>query len=89
MEVDVIVSNKNITTAILLLIAISFLGLYAFPSLVFTPKPKLEYKVLMPEYIISAAYKVYGNENLGMWAAKTIATNTGNTQLRFHPMQKT
>lgn len=78
---EISLSTKNLATAVLLIIAISFLGVYFFPSLVFAPKPKLEHKTLTPEYIISAAYKVYGNEKLGMWVAKTIATNTGDIPL--------
>ncbi|PIP23335.1 MAG: cysteine protease, partial [Candidatus Nealsonbacteria bacterium CG23_combo_of_CG06-09_8_20_14_all_38_19] len=40
-------------------------------------KPKLEYKILTPEYIMSSVYKVYGNEKLGFWVGKIILTNTG------------
>ncbi len=37
--------------------------------------------MLSPEYIVSVAYKIYGNKNLEMWTAKTVATNTGDTLL--------
>ena len=39
---------------------------------------QLETKVLSRQYIVTAAYKAYGNEKLGFWLAKTILTNKGN-----------
>lgn len=39
--------------------------------------PKIEYKILAPEYIMSSIYKVYGNPNAGFWASKMILANTG------------
>ena len=39
---------------------------------------QLETKVLSRQYIVTAAYKAYGNEKLGFWLAKTILTNKGS-----------
>ena len=42
---------------------------------------QLETKVLSRQYIVTAAYKVYGNEKLGFWLAKTILMNKGDTPI--------
>ncbi len=64
-------------------IFISFCGLTVFVCLflyffhAYSGSPKLDSKVLTPEYIMSSVYKVYGNPKLGFWASKTILTNSG------------
>jgi hypothetical protein len=44
--------------------------------------PKLEIKVHTREEIMTCAYKVYGDDQQGMWAAKTIIRNTGEVPAR-------
>jgi hypothetical protein len=53
--------------------ALVFFALYFFPS----GSPKLEYKILTPEYLMSSIYKIYGNENLGFWTGKAVLKNNG------------
>ena len=68
---------RKIVPATFFLVAFVFFGLYFLPS----GKPKLEYKILTPEYIMSSVYKVYGNEKLGFWVGKIILTNTGKASV--------
>ena len=42
---------------------------------------QLETKVLSRQYIVTAAYKAYGNEKLGFWLAKTVLMNKGDTPI--------
>jgi len=72
---------KLIATIALGVIALVFAVLYFVPSIASPSKPKIEYEMIAREQIISAAYKVYGNEKLGLWLSKTVAKNTGNVPL--------
>ncbi|PIU21247.1 MAG: cysteine protease [Candidatus Diapherotrites archaeon CG08_land_8_20_14_0_20_34_12] len=71
---------KTIVSIALVLVALGSFYLY-FTSPVSASAgggtPKLEYKILAPANILSGAYKVYGKEPLGTWAAKLIITNSG------------
>ncbi|MFQ5711201.1 MAG: cysteine protease [Candidatus Geothermarchaeales archaeon] len=72
-------SRGNLITIVLLITAVSSLALYFIPlQPVSSGKPKLDYRILTPEHVISGVYKVYGNSRLGFWAAKTIITNVGD-----------
>ncbi len=42
---------------------------------------QLETKVLSRQYIVTAAYKAYGNEKLGFWLTKTILMNKGDAPI--------
>ncbi|MEB3773800.1 MAG: hypothetical protein GSR86_02585, partial [Desulfurococcales archaeon] len=42
---------------------------------------KINIKIYSVEYVMTAAYKVYGNDKLGKWVAKTLIRNTGDAPL--------
>ncbi len=70
------------STLLLLVLAILSFAIYLAPIGIFNEdKGKLKYETMSPENIISGAYKVYGQKELGMWAAKTIITNEGDQPL--------
>jgi hypothetical protein len=74
--------NRKIVTTSLTLVAVSLITLYFIP----VPgaqvgDPKLEYKILTSTHILSAAYKVYGKPDLGLWVAKLVLTNNGTAPL--------
>ncbi len=56
-------------------------ALAAYPTLASSPPGSMEAKVYAVEDIMSAVYKVYGNERLGYWVAKTVVRNTGKGPL--------
>ncbi|MEK6973321.1 MAG: cysteine protease [archaeon] len=69
---------KTIVSIVLVLVALGSIYLFfTSPASGSQGQPKLSYKILAPEHILSGAYKVYGKENLGLWAAKLIITNNG------------
>jgi len=73
------VSRGNLVTIGLIVIAVLSLTLYFVPvQPAPSGKPRLDYKILSPEYIMSGVYKVYGNSKLGFWVAKTVVTNVGD-----------
>ncbi|MDM7275766.1 MAG: cysteine protease [Thermoprotei archaeon] len=59
----------------ILLVALYFVPLSG-PQQV-SGEPKIEYKVYTITDVVSAAYKVYGRPDLGMWVAKVVITNVG------------
>ncbi len=74
-------SMKNSTLLLLVLAILSF-AIYLAPIGIFNEdKGKLKYDTISPEHILSGAYKVYGQAELGKWAAKTVITNEGDKPL--------
>jgi len=72
-------SIKKVVSITLILIAIiSIVLFFTVSSNSVIGTPKLDYKILTPESILSGAYKVYGKEGLGLWGAKLIITNSGD-----------
>ncbi|AGT36213.1 MAG: hypothetical protein QXX32_04455 [Thermofilum sp.] len=74
--------DKRTVSIILGVLAVFLIALYFIPI----PggpsgEPKLEYKILTSRHIISAAYKVYGRPELGLWVAKVILTNNGTSPI--------
>jgi hypothetical protein len=43
---------------------------------------KFGYKLYQKDQIISGAYKIYGNPELGFWAAKVVISNSGTGPLK-------
>lgn len=70
------------STLLLLVLAILSFAIYLAPIGIFNEdKGKIKYDTISPENIISGAYKVYGQKEVGMWAAKTVITNEGDQPL--------
>ncbi|MFH1240153.1 MAG: cysteine protease [Candidatus Diapherotrites archaeon] len=72
---------RNIVSGFLVLLALFCFLIFAFLPSEPMGEGKLSYEMLTPEHIVSATYKIYSNEKLGQWVAKTIISNTGDRPL--------
>jgi hypothetical protein len=85
------VSRRKMFAVVLLCLTIVQFGLaYGVLSEVYmrppkpTPapeEPKVNVIIRMKDYVMSCVYKVYANPDLGMWLAKVVVTNVGNTSI--------
>ena len=76
--------SKSLKTALSLLAVVFFLGSAVGLILTLssggakTQQPKLQVDLHTREEIITSAYKVYGDDQSGMWVAKTLIKNAGD-----------
>lgn len=86
---EVYAMNKPVRTVLILLVVLVFLGSTAGLVLTLTSggtkdggEVKLDVKLHAREELVTAAYKIYGDDSQNFWAAKTLIKNVGKKPVR-------